>query len=170
MLKNRIALAAAIALVAIAATAGAQTTAPAKAAPAAAATTPAPTAPTAAAPATAAPAASVPAAKAPAAPVPATSAPAATTPEATPPSSRPPKTKIASGSKKNLVNLNAATAKQLKALPGGSDAEAARIIAGRPYDSKAFLLSKNVVNAARYEEIKALIVAGEPAKPAAAKK
>jgi competence protein ComEA len=72
--------------------------------------------------------------------------------------------------KKKLVNLNAATAKELKALPGGSDKEAARIIAGRPYNSKADLVTNKVISEGRYFEIKSLVVAGEPAKPAAPKK
>ena len=50
---------------------------------------------------------------------------------------RAPAAKMSATAKKKLVNLNAATAKELKALPGGSDEEAARIIAGRPYNSKA---------------------------------
>jgi DNA uptake protein ComE-like DNA-binding protein len=81
----------------------------------------------------------------------------------------PPK-KISTPPKQKLVNLNAATAKELKALPGGSDAEAARIIAGRPYNSKALLLTNKVVSEGRYYEIKSLVVAGEPAKAAAPKK
>jgi len=73
--------------------------------------------------------------------------------------------------KKKQVNLNAASAKELKALPGGSDEEAARIIAGRPYKSKAFLVTDKVISDGRYFEIKALVVAGAPAtKPAAPKK
>ena len=68
---------------------------------------------------------------------------------------------------KKLVNLNAASAQELKALPGGSDEEAARIIAGRPYNSKAFLVTNKVVSEGRYYEIKKLVVAGQPAKPAA---
>ena len=66
--------------------------------------------------------------------------------------------------KKKLVNLNAASPKELKALPGGSDEEAARIIAGRPYNSKAFLVTDKVISEGRYAQIKALVVAGEPAK------
>ena len=72
--------------------------------------------------------------------------------------------------KKKRVNLNAASRQELKGLPGGSDEEAARIIAGRPYNSKAFLLTNQVISAGRYAEIKALVVAGEPTKPAAPKK
>ena len=53
-------------------------------------------------------------------------------------------------------------------MPGGSDQEAATIIAGRPYNSKADLMTRKVISAGRYAEIKKLVVAGEPAKPAAA--
>ena len=94
-------------------------------------------------------------------------APAASAPAAP---GRAPKAKMPATPKKNLVNLNAASAAELKALPGGSDAEAARIIAGRPYNSKAFLLSNKVISEGRYFEIKSLVVAGEPTKPAAPKK
>ena len=80
------------------------------------------------------------------------------------PSAKPP------AAKQKQVNLNAATAKELKALPGGSDEEAARIIAGRPYNSKAFLVTNKVISEGRYFEIKSLVVAGEPAKAAATKK
>jgi competence protein ComEA len=94
------------------------------------------------------------------APAPATTATPSKTPAAKPPAT----------AKKKLVNLNAASAKELKALPGGSDEEAARIIAGRPYNSKAFLVTNKVISEGRYEEIKRLVVAGEPAKAAAPKK
>ena len=83
---------------------------------------------------------------------------------------RAPAKKISTPPKQKLVNLNAATAKELKALPGGSDAEAARIIAGRPYNSKALLVTNKVVSEGRYHEIKSLVVAGEPAKASAPKK
>jgi competence protein ComEA len=81
----------------------------------------------------------------------------------------PPK-KMSTPSKKKLVNLNAATAKELKALPGGSDAEADRIIAGRPYNSKADLIANKVISEGRYSALKSLVVAGEPAKAPAPKK
>lgn len=83
---------------------------------------------------------------------------------------RAPAKKASTTPKKKLVNLNAASAAELKALPGGSDEEAARIIAGRPYDSKAFLVSNKVISDGRYSMIRNLIVAGEPAKAAAPKK
>ena len=91
-------------------------------------------------------------------------------PSEPPPQGRAPARKMSTPSKKKLVNLNAATAKELKALPGGSEKEAARIIAGRPYRSKAFLVTDNVISEGRYFEIKSLVVAGEPTKAAAPKK
>jgi DNA uptake protein ComE-like DNA-binding protein len=83
---------------------------------------------------------------------------------------RVPAAKISAKPKGKQINLNAASKKELTKLPGGSDEEAARIIAGRPYNSKAFLVTNNVISAARYEEIKKLVVAGKPAKPAAPRK
>ena len=72
--------------------------------------------------------------------------------------------------KQQQLNLNAASREKLKGLPGGSDEEAARIIAGRPYNSKADLLTNKVISQGRYFEIKSLVVAGQPAKAAAPKK
>ena len=94
-----------------------------------------------------------------AAPAPSTSAASGKAPAAKP-----------ATAKKKLVNLNAASRAELKALPGGSDEEAARIIAGRPYNSKAVLVTNNVISEGRYFAIKSLVVAGEPAKAAAARK
>lgn len=95
----------------------------------------------------------------------ATPAPSATAAQGKAPAAKPPAT-----GKKKLVNLNAASREELKALPGGSDEEAARIIAGRPYNSKAFLVTDKVISEGRYAAIKSLVVAGAPAKPAARKK
>ena len=92
-------------------------------------------------------------------------APAASTAPGKAPAAKPPAT-----AKKKLVNLNAASRAELKALPGGSDEEAARIIAGRPYNSKAVLVTNNVISEGRYFAIKSLVVAGEPAKAPAARK
>jgi competence protein ComEA len=92
-------------------------------------------------------------------------APAAPSAQGKASAAKPPAT-----AKKKLVNLNAASREELKGLPGGSDEEAARIIAGRPYNSKALLVTNKVVSEGRYFAIKSLVVAGEPAKPAAPKK
>ena len=95
----------------------------------------------------------------------ATPAPSATAAPGKAPTAKPPAT-----AKKKLVNLNAASREELKGLPGGSDEEADRIIAGRPYNSKAFLVTNKIISEARYFEIKSLVVAGEPSKRAAPKK
>ena len=66
-----------------------------------------------------------------------------------------------------LVDINSASAAELKKLPGISDAEAAKIIAGRPYGSKAWLVSRNVIDAAVYEGLKQQVIAKQPNKDAA---
>lgn len=64
----------------------------------------------------------------------------------------------------NPVDINGATHKQLKKLPGIGDAEADKIIAGRPYGSKADLVTHNVIDIAIYEKIRRQVVARQSRK------
>jgi DNA uptake protein ComE-like DNA-binding protein len=68
-----------------------------------------------------------------------------------------------------FVSLNSASVAELKTLPGVTDKEALQIIAGRPYGSKAWLVTKGVLDPLLYQSIKSLVVAGQPSKADAAK-
>lgn len=63
---------------------------------------------------------------------------------------------------KDLLDVNTATAAQLKALPGMGDAYVARVIAGRPYTAKNQLTTRGILPADEYEKIKPLIIAHRP--------
>ncbi len=57
------------------------------------------------------------------------------------------------------VDINTATEKQLKAIPGIGDVYAKRIIANRPYNSKDQLVRKGILPQRVYDKIKDQVVA-----------
>lgn len=61
-----------------------------------------------------------------------------------------------------LLDINTATAEQLKALPGMGNAYVQRIVAGRPYTAKNQLTRRGILPAAEYERIKDQIIAHRP--------
>jgi DNA uptake protein ComE-like DNA-binding protein len=66
-----------------------------------------------------------------------------------------------------LVDINSAKLEDLKKLPGIDQAEAEKIVEGRPYRTKDELLRKNVLSSAAYARIRDHVFARRsPAKPA----
>ena len=65
----------------------------------------------------------------------------------------------ASAAKMEMVDINSATADQLKVVPGIGDAYAAKIIKGRPYKSKDELWRKKIVPKGNYDKLKEHIIA-----------
>ena len=66
---------------------------------------------------------------------------------------------LAAAEKADLLDINIATAEQLKALPEIGDAYSEKIIKGRPYQRKDELVQKKILPQATYEGIKYKIVA-----------
>jgi DNA uptake protein ComE-like DNA-binding protein len=71
----------------------------------------------------------------------------------------PPRDTDAPARSSRLVDINHATASELKALPGIQDAYAFAIVKNRPYKNKAQLLSRQIIPEAAYGKIKKKIIA-----------
>jgi competence protein ComEA len=82
----------------------------------------------------------------------------------TAPAQKAPAAQATAAPKGELLDINTATADQLKALPGIGDAYSKRIIAGRPYTAKNQLTSKGIVPQATYDKISGMIIAHKVAK------
>lgn len=93
---------------------------------------------------------------------------ATSAPKTTEKSAKPKDAKAAA--KVKLVDINSASKAELKTLPGISDTDADKIIAGRPYGSKAHLTTRNIISREVYEGLKKQVIAkqadGTPPKPA----
>jgi DNA uptake protein ComE-like DNA-binding protein len=63
---------------------------------------------------------------------------------------------------KSLLDINTATAAQLKALPGMGDEYVRRIIAGRPYTAKNQLTTRGILPQPAYEQVRDRIIAHRP--------
>ncbi len=61
--------------------------------------------------------------------------------------------------KAELIDINTATAEQLKEIPGIGDAYAAKIIQGRPYKAKNELVQKKILPEHVYDKVKDRIIA-----------
>jgi competence protein ComEA len=80
---------------------------------------------------------------------------------------KPVDAKAKAAARAKRVDINSASKEQLKKLPGIGDAEADKIIAGRPYLTKADLLTNKVLPDSNYEPIKRLIAAKQKQNPVA---
>lgn len=76
------------------------------------------------------------------------------------------KVKAKPATKIKLVDINSASAAELKKLPGIGDAEVAKIIAGRPYGSKAWLVTHQILAEDKYPAVKDLVIAKQAGKDA----
>jgi competence protein ComEA len=83
-------------------------------------------------------------------------------PKAAPPAAKPEAAKGADKKmeeKKPPLDINSASADELKELPGIGDAYSKKIVEGRPYKGKDELVQKKILPKATYDKIKDMIIA-----------
>ena len=85
--------------------------------------------------------------------------PAATAPKSDSKMAPAAKTETKAAPKADLLDINSASADDLKALKGIGDAYSAAIIKGRPYKGKDELVQKKIIPEKTYAEIKDKIIA-----------
>jgi len=76
-----------------------------------------------------------------------------------------PATATAPAKKPKPVDINSATAEQLKKVPGVDDALVEKIVKNRPYPTRAYLVTKGIYSQDDYYKIKDYFVAVPPAAP-----
>ena len=69
---------------------------------------------------------------------------------------------VSTGAQANALDINTASAAELRALPGMGDNYVRRILANRPYTAKNQLVTRGVLPQAAYERIRDRIVAHRP--------
>ncbi len=69
------------------------------------------------------------------------------------------KAKPADAASLAVVDINTASADELKAVPGIGDAYSAKIIAGRPYKAKSDLTQRKIMPAGVYAKVKDRLIA-----------
>jgi DNA uptake protein ComE-like DNA-binding protein len=87
---------------------------------------------------------------------------AASTPQAAASHAKAAAPKHKAAAKVKLVDINTASVEELSKLPNITAEDAAKIVAGRPYGSKAWLVTQSVIPEAKFHSISALVVAKQP--------